>query len=63
MTPQPEKQTIAKHILPNISRTKGNQTMKFDELGKYNMRNICFLKHRTQNVVKLFSDPFLKNQN
>ena len=63
MTPQPEKQTIAKHILPNISRTKDSQTMKFDELGKYNMRNICFSKNRTQNVVKLFSDPFLKNQN
>ena len=64
MTSQPEKQTIAKHILPNISRTKDNQTMKFDELIKYNMRNISFLKNRTQNVVKeLFSDPFLKNQN
>ena len=64
MTLQPEKQTIAKHILPNISRTKDNQTMKFDELIKYNMRNISFLKNRTQNVVKeLFSDPFLKNQN
>ena len=64
MTSQPEKQTIAKHILPNISRTKGNQTRKFDELIKYNIRNISFLKNCTQNVVKeLFSDPFLKNQN
>ena len=26
---QSGKQTIAVHILPNIWRTKGNQTMKF----------------------------------
>ena len=28
MTPQSGYQTIAIHILPNISRCKGNQTMK-----------------------------------
>ena len=28
---QPGKQTIAIHTLPNISRSKGNQTMKFDQ--------------------------------
>ena len=28
MTSQPEKQTIAIHILPNISRSKSNQTTK-----------------------------------
>ena len=28
MTSQPGKQTIAIHILPNISRSKDNQTMK-----------------------------------
>ena len=32
MTPQPGKQTIATHTLLNISRSKGNQTMKFDQL-------------------------------
>ena len=26
------KQTISIHALPNISRSKGNQTMKFDRL-------------------------------
>ena len=31
------------HMLPNISRSKGNQTMKFGQLVKYIMRNI-FLK-------------------
>ena len=32
MTSQPEKQTTALHILPNISRSKDNQTMKFGQL-------------------------------
>ena len=37
---QPEKQTIATHLLPNVSRSKGNQTMKFGQLLEYNMKNI-----------------------
>ena len=32
MTSQPWKQTITIHILPNMSRSKGNQTMKFGQL-------------------------------
>ena len=40
MTSQPGYQTIAIHILPNISRSKGNQAMKLDELIENNMRNI-----------------------
>ena len=36
MTSQPGLQTIAIHILPNISQPKGNQTMKFGQLIKYN---------------------------
>ena len=28
------------HILSNISRSKGNQTKKFDQLIEYNLRNI-----------------------
>ena len=32
MAPLSEKQRIATHILPNIPRSKGNQTMKFDHL-------------------------------
>ena len=63
MTSQPSKQTIAIHILPYISRSKGNQTMKFGHLIEYIMRSI-FLKRPAQNVVeKIFPDPFLKNQN
>ena len=40
MTAQPGLQTIAIHILPNISRSKGNQTMKFVQLIEYDKRNI-----------------------
>ena len=44
------------YVLPNISRSKDNWTMKFGQLLDYNMKN------HTQNVAgKLFSDPFLKN--
>ena len=44
MTPQPDLQAIAIHILPNISQSKGNQTMKFGQLIQYNKRNIFFQK-------------------
>ena len=44
MTSQPGLQTIAIHILPNISQSKGNQTMKFGQLIEYNKINI-FLKN------------------
>ena len=40
MTSQPGKQTVAIHILPNVSRNKCNQTMKFRQLIECNMRNI-----------------------
>ena len=43
MTSQPGLQTIAKHILPNISQSKGNQTMKFGQLIECN-RNIFIQK-------------------
>ena len=42
MMSQPEKETIAIHILPNIPRSKGNQTMKFGQIIEYNTRNISF---------------------
>ena len=35
---KPGKQAIARHILPSITRSKSNQTMKFDQLIKYNLR-------------------------
>ena len=44
MTSHPDLQAIAIHILPNISQSKGNQTMKFGQLIEYNKRNIFLPK-------------------
>ena len=44
MTLQPGEQTIAIHILPNISRSKGNKTMKFGQFIEYNTRNVLLEK-------------------
>ena len=41
---QPGLQAVAVHILPNISQSKGNQTIKFVQLIEYNKRNIFFQK-------------------
>ena len=48
MTSQPGEQTVAIHIPPNISRSKGNQTIKFGQLIKYNMGNIFVEKSCTK---------------
>ena len=40
-----------------------NQTMKFDHLIEYNMRNIFPVKSYTNVVEKLVPNFFLKNQN
>ena len=61
MTSQPGQQTNAMHILPNISRGKGNQTMKFGQLLQYNMRNIFVEKLYTTCGGEIIPRPFLKN--
>ena len=48
MTPQPGQQTIVIHILLNISRSKGNQTIKFGQLIEYDIRNIFLEKPSTK---------------
>ena len=40
MTSQPGLQTNAIHIFPNISQSKGNQSIEFGQLLEYNNRNI-----------------------
>ena len=35
---------ITIYMLPNISRSKGNQTIKFGQIIEYNMKNIFFEK-------------------
>ena len=61
MTSQPGKQTIAIHLLANISRSKGNQIMEFDQLIEYNMRNVFLEKSYTKMWWKNYSQTlFLK---
>ena len=48
MTSQPDKQTIAIHIFPNISRSKCNQTMKLGQIIEQNMRNTFVEKSYTK---------------
>ena len=59
MASQPGKQTIAIHIMSNISRSNSNQTMKFGQLIKYNMRNIfleiSYTKHDGETIPRPFS--------
>ena len=58
MTLQPGKQIIAIHILPNISRSKGNETMKIGQLIEYNMRNILVEKSYTKCGGETIPRPF-----
>ena len=46
MTLQPGEQSIIMHILPNISRSKGNRTTKFGQLeaGRLVLDLFLFLK-------------------
>ena len=39
MTSQSSSKTIVINILPNISQSKGNKKMKFDQLIEHNKRN------------------------
>ena len=62
MTSQTGQEIITIHILPNISRSKANQTMKFGQLKEYNMASI-FLEKSFDVIEKLVPDPFIKNEN
>ena len=63
MTPQTGQQIIKIHILSDISRSKGNQTVKFGQLIEYNKKNICLEKSYKNVMEKLVLDAFKKNQN
>ena len=58
MTSQPGKKTIAMQILPNVSRSKDNQKMKFGQLIQYNMRNIFLEKSYTKFGGETIRRPF-----
>ena len=49
------------HILPNISRSKGNRTMKFGQLIEHNMSITLFLKnHKQKFEAEIIPRPFSK---
>ena len=58
MMSQPRKPKIVIHVLPNISKSKGNHTIKFGLLIKCNIRNIFLEKPYTKRVGKTSTRPF-----
>ena len=60
MTSQPGKQTIAIHILSNISRSKGSQTINFEQLIEYNIRTIFHEKPYIKCGGEAFPRPLSK---
>ena len=58
MTSQPGQQTIVIRILPNILRSKGNQTMEFGQSIKCNMVNIFLEKSYTKCGGETSPRPF-----
>ena len=59
---QAGKQIIVIHILPNISRSKDNQTMTFGQLIEYNMRNTFPGKSYTKCGGETIPRPFSKKK-
>ena len=51
---------MAIHILSNISRSKGNQTMKFDQLIQYNIGNIFVEKSYKKCAGEIIPRPLSK---
>ena len=63
MTSKTGKETITIHMLLDISRNKGTQTMKFGQLIEYNMGNNFLEKSGTKCGGKAIPKPFSKIQN
>ena len=55
------KQTFAIRMFSNTSRSKGNQTMTFSQLFKYNMRNIFLEKSYAKCGGEAIPRPFSEN--
>ena len=59
MKSQPDYQTIATHILLNISRSNNNQAMKFGQLIEYNQRKTfldkLYTKYGGENIIEYIS--------
>ena len=63
MTSQLGSQTVAIHILINISRSKGKQAMKFGQLIEYYTRHIFLEKSYTKCGGEAIPRSFSKKQN
>ena len=61
MTSQSGKQAVIIHILPNVSRSKSNQIMKFGQLIEYKIRKIFLEKSYTKCYGETIPRPFSKN--
>ena len=61
MASQSGSQTIVIHILPNISRSKGNHKMKSGQFKKCNMRNYFFEQPYTKCGGETSPKPFSEN--
>ena len=59
MTSQPGKQATAIHVLPNISKSKDDQTMKFGELIEYIMKKFFLEKSYTK--LRNYSQALFQN--
>ena len=59
ITSQLGKQAIAIRILPNISRSKGNQTLKLGQLIEYTKSKIFFKNYAENDEGILVPDFFL----
>ena len=57
MTSQPDQLIIAIHILPNISQSKGNHTIKFGQLLEYDKWNTFLHKSSRKWVREASSRP------
>ena len=53
------QQIIEIHTLPNISRSKGNQAVKFGQLSKYNVINLSSQNHAENKAGTLVLNLFL----
>ena len=65
MTSQSGQQTMTIHILPYISRSKGNQAMKFGQLIKDSKRNIflqALFRKRAKEISSRPLSVFQKNR-
>ena len=59
MMSQTGLQTIAMHILSNISQSKGNQTMKFGQFIEYKKINVFFKNYAENEAGRVVQDLFL----